>query len=170
MAAGYNRENLTAFVERSLVNLNTEAIDLLFEQTQKRGVGILARLPLSSGLLSGKMSAQSSFAADDHRLFNREGAAFDKGETFSGLDYQVGLEAVAAMRALVPEGQSMAHMALRWILMHPAISCAIPGGRRADQVAANVAAADLPALPDATLQALADIYARFAKPLVHQRW
>ncbi len=238
VAAGYNRENLTAFVERSLVNLNVDAIDLLqlhcpptdvfympevfgvlddlvaagklrhygvsvekveealkaieypgvqsvqiiynlfrqrpaellFEQTQKRGVGILARLPLSSGLLTGKMSAQSSFAADDHRLFNREGAAFDKGETFSGLDYNVGLQAVEAMRALVPEGQSMAQMALRWILMHPAVTCTIPGGRRADQVGDNVAAADLPPLPEATLQVLADIYARFAKPRVHQRW
>ncbi|OYT90480.1 MAG: aldo/keto reductase [Burkholderiales bacterium PBB3] len=237
-AAGYNRENLTAFVERSLTHLDTEAIDLLqlhcpptdayympevfgvlddlvaagklhhygvsvekveealkaieypgvqsvqiiynlfrqrpaellFEQTQKRGVGVLARLPLSSGLLSGKMSAQSTFEADDHRQFNREGAAFDRGETFSGLDFDVGLQAVDAMRALVPEGQSMAQMALRWIQMHPAVTCAIPGGKRAAQVAANVAAADLPALPDATLQALADIYARFAKPLVHQRW
>jgi len=89
--------------------------ELLFEQTQKRGVGILARLPLSSGLLSGKMNAQSTFGADDHRGFNREGAAFDKGETFSGLDFGVGLEAVEAMRPLVPAGMSMAQMALRWI-------------------------------------------------------
>jgi len=238
VASGYNRANLTAFVERSLVNLNTEAIDLLqlhcpptevfympevfgvlddlvkagklrhygvsvekveealkaiefpgvqsvqiiynlfrqrpaellFEQTQKRGVGILARLPLSSGLLSGKMSAQSTFAADDHRLFNREGAAFDRGETFSGLDFNVGLQAVDAMRPLVPEGQSMAQMALRWIQMNPAVTCSIPGGKRAAQVADNVAAADLPPLSDATMQALADIYSRYAKPLVHQRW
>lgn len=238
VAAGYNRENLTAFVERSLVNLNTEALDLLqlhcpptevfympevfgvldemvkagklrhygvsvekveealkaiefpgvqsvqiiynlfrqrpaellFEQTKKRGVGILARLPLSSGLLSGKLSADSTFAADDHRLFNREGAQFDRGETFSGLDYAVGLQAVEAMRALVPEGQSMAQMALRWIQMNPAVTCSIPGGRRAAQVADNVAAADLPALSAHTMQALAEVYARFAKSLVHQRW
>lgn len=238
LAAGYNRENLTAFVERSLVNLNTEALDLLqlhcpptevfympevfgvldelvkagklrhygvsvekveealkaiefpgvqsvqiiynlfrqrpaellFEQTQKRGVGILARLPLSSGLLSGKLSADSTFAADDHRLFNREGAQFDRGETFSGLDYAVGLQAVEAMRALVPEGQSMAQMALRWIQMNPAVTCSIPGGRRAAQVADNVAAADLPALSAHTMQALSEVYARFAKALVHQRW
>jgi aryl-alcohol dehydrogenase-like predicted oxidoreductase len=144
--------------------------ELLFEQTQKRGVGILARLPLSSGLLSGKMSSQSTFALDDHRMFNREGAAFDRGETFSGLDFNVGLQAVEAMRPLVPQGQTMAQMALRWIQMNPAVTCSIPGGKRADQVADNVAAADLPLLSDGQLQALADIYARFAKPLVHQRW
>ena len=133
-------------------------------------MGILARLPLSSGLLSGKLSADSTFAADDHRLFNREGAQFDRGETFSGLDYAVGLQAVEAMRALVPEGQSMAQMALRWIQMNPAVTCSIPGGRRAAQVADNVAAADLPALSAHTMQALAEVYARFAKSLVHQRW
>ncbi len=144
--------------------------ELLFAQTQKRGVGVLARLPLSSGLLSGKMNAQSAFAADDHRLFNREGAAFDRGETFSGLDFQVGLQAVDAMRALVPEGQSMAQMALRWIQMHPAVTCTIPGGKNPTQVADNVAAADLPPLEASTMQALAEVYERFAKPLVHQRW
>jgi aryl-alcohol dehydrogenase-like predicted oxidoreductase len=144
--------------------------ELLFEQTQKRGVGILARLPLSSGLLSGKMSAQSTFAEDDHRAFNREGAAFDKGETFSGLGFNVGLQAVEAMRPLVPQGQSMAQMALRWIQMNPAVTCSIPGGKRAAQVADNVAAADLSPLTDAAMQALADIYVRFAKPQVHQRW
>ena len=133
-------------------------------------MGILARLPLSSGLLSGKMHADSTFAADDHRQFNREGAAFDRGETFSGLDFGVGLQAVEAMRPLVPEGQSMAQMALRWIQMHPAVTCSIPGGKRASQVADNVAAADLPALPDATMAALDAIYTSFAKPLVHQRW
>ena len=238
VAGGYNRENLTAFVERSLTNLNTDALDLLqlhcpptdvyympevfgvlddlqkagklrhygvsvekveealkaiafpgvqtvqiiynlfrqrpadllFAETQKRGVGILARLPLSSGLLSGKMTADSHFEADDHRLFNRDGAAFDKGETFSGLDYAVGLQAVEAMRPLVPEGMTMAQMALRWIQMHPAVTCSIPGGKRATQVADNVAAADLPALSDSTMQALAAVYERFAKPLVHQRW
>ncbi|MDP3654866.1 MAG: aldo/keto reductase [Rhodoferax sp.] len=144
--------------------------ELLFEQTQKRGVGVLARLPLSSGLLSGKMGVQSAFAADDHRQFNREGAAFDRGETFSGLDFQVGLQAVDAMRALVPEGQSMAQMALRWIQMHPAVTCTIPGGKNPTQVVDNVAAADLPALDANTMQALAAVYERFAKPLVHQRW
>jgi len=144
--------------------------ELLFEQTQKRGVGVLARLPLSSGLLSGKLTKDSTFAADDHRQFNREGAAFDKGETFSGLDYNVGLQAVDALRPLVPEGQSMPQMALRWIQMHPAVTCSIPGGKRAAQVADNVAAADLPPLTDSTMQAIAGVYERFAKPLVHQRW
>jgi aryl-alcohol dehydrogenase-like predicted oxidoreductase len=116
------------------------------------------------------MTAQSTFAADDHRLFNREGAAFDRGETFSGLDFNVGLQAVEAMRPLVPNGLSMAQMALRWIQMHPSVTCSIPGGKRADQVADNVTAADLPPLSDVTMGALADIYARYAKPLVHQRW
>ena len=136
----------------------------------RRKVGILARVPLASGMLTGKLSAASAFAADDHRGFNREGAAFDKGETFSGLDFNVGLQAVEAMRPLVPAGQSMAQMALRWIQMHPAVTCTIPGGKTPTQVADNVAAADLPPLSDATMQALAGVYERYAKPLVHQRW
>ena len=238
VASGYNRENLRAFVERSLRNLETEAIDLLqlhcpptdvfympevfaaldemqqegklrhygvsvekveealkaiefpgvqsvqiiynlfrqrpadllFRETQARGVGILARLPLSSGLLTGKMTANTEFSADDHRLFNRQGEQFDRGETFSGLDYAVGLEAVEALRPWVPAGQSMAQMALRWIQMHPAVTCSIPGGKRAAQVQDNVAAATLPPLSDAAMAALDAIYQRYAKPLVHQRW
>jgi aryl-alcohol dehydrogenase-like predicted oxidoreductase len=121
-------------------------------------------------LLSGKMSAQSSFGEDDHRGFNREGAAFDKGETFSGLDFNVGLQAVEAMRPLVPAGMSMAQMALRWIQMHPAVTCTIPGGKNPTQVADNVAAADLPALSADTMAKLDAIYQQYAKPLVHQRW
>lgn len=238
VSEGYNRENLRAFVERSLSNLNVEALDLLqlhcpptpvyympevfgvldelqregklrhygvsvekveealkaiefpgvqsvqiiynilrqrpadllFKETQRKGVGILARLPLSSGLLSGKMTAQTAFAADDHRQFNRNGEAFDKGETFSGLDYAKGLEAVEALRAVVPEGMSMAQFALRWITMHPAVTCAIPGCKRAAQVADNVSAADLPALTDAQMAAVQTVYEQYAKPWVHHNW
>jgi len=238
VAGGYDRANLTAFVERSLVNLQVEAIDLLqlhcpptpvyympevfgvlddlvragklrhygvsvekveealkaieypgvqsvqviynifrqrpaellFRETLARRVGILARLPLSSGMLSGRLSAQSAFASDDHRSFNREGAAFDRGETFSGLAYDVGLQAVDALRPLVPPGWTMSQFALRWILMNEAVTCAIPGGRRPGQVDENMPAADLPPLSTETMAAVARVYADFARPQVHHRW
>jgi aryl-alcohol dehydrogenase-like predicted oxidoreductase len=150
--------------------LRQRPADLLFKETQRKGVGILARLPLSSGLLSGKMTAQTVFAADDHRLFNRNGEAFDKGETFSGLDYAKGLEAVEALRPIIPAGMGMAQFALRWITMHPAVTCAIPGGKRASQVTDNVSAADLPALNDAQMAAVQTVYEQHAKPWVHQCW
>ena len=146
------------------------AAEVLLPLAAQRRVGVLARLPLSSGMLSGKLTAHSQFSADDHRLFNREGAAFDRGETFSGLDYAAGLAAVDALRPLVPAGQAMAQLALRWILMHPAITCTIPGARRVDQVQDNVAAADLPALNPETLAGIAAVYDRHARPLVHTRW
>lgn len=238
VASGYDAGNLAAFVERSLRNLEVEALDLLqlhcpptpvyympevfdaldrlvqagklkhygvsvekveealkaieypgvqsvqiiynvfrqrpaerlFRLCQERRVGILARLPLSSGLLSGRMSRESRFAAEDHRHFNREGAAFDKGETFSGLDFETGLRAVEALRPLVPPGQTLAQFALRWILMEEAVTCAIPGGRRPAQVEENMAAADLPPIPAGTMQRVREIYDAFAKPQVHQRW
>jgi aryl-alcohol dehydrogenase-like predicted oxidoreductase len=116
------------------------------------------------------MSARSTFAADDHRNFNREGAAFDKGETFSGLPFEAGLAAVEALRPLVPHGQSMAQFALRWVLMSPAVTCAIPGGRTPAQVEDNTAAADLPPLPPSTMEAIARIYAADVAPHVHDRW
>jgi aryl-alcohol dehydrogenase-like predicted oxidoreductase len=136
----------------------------------QRRVGVLARLPLSSGMLTGKLTAQSQFASDDHRHFNREGAGFDRGETFSGLDYATGLQAVEELRPVVPPGWTLAQLALRWILMNPAVTCAIPGGRRPEQVQDNVAAADLPDLSPATLAAMATVYDRLARPLVHTRW
>jgi aryl-alcohol dehydrogenase-like predicted oxidoreductase len=237
-AAGYNRENLTAFVERSLKNLETEALDLLqlhcpptevfympelfgilddlkqagklkhygvsvekveealkaieypnvqtvqiifnifrqrpkdlfFTEAQRRKVGILARVPLSSGMLTGKFTQDSSFEKDDHRDFNREGEEFDRGETFSGVDYDTGLEAVDELRPLVPAGMSMTQMALRWILMFPAVTCAIPGGKRVDQVNENVKAADLPVLPDESMSAIETIYNQKIQPLVHHYW
>jgi aryl-alcohol dehydrogenase-like predicted oxidoreductase len=150
--------------------LRQRPAERFFAEAEARGVGILARLPLSSGLLTGKLTNATSFAPDDHRQFNREGAAFDKGETFSGLDYATGLEAAEALRPLVPEGQTMAQMALRWILMQPAVTCCIPGARRVAQVSDNMAAADSPPLSEATMRAIEDVYRRFAKPHVHARW
>ncbi len=238
VTAGYNRANLTAFVERSLGNLETDAIDLLqlhcpptdvyyrpevfgilddlvkagklrfygvsverveeglkaleypgvqsvqiiynlfrqrpadlfFPEAARRRVGILARVPLSSGLLAGKITRQTQFAPDDHRAFNRHGEAFDRGETFSGVDYEVALAAVEAIRPLVPPGATMAQLALRWILMAEAVTCAIPGAKRPDQVDDNVAAADLPPLSDATMKALRGIYQRSIRDQVHQLW
>ncbi len=238
LAAGYNRQNLTAFVERSLRNLQTEAIDLLqlhcpptevyyspetfgvlddlvqagklryygvsvekveealkaieypnvqsvqiifnilrqrpaelfFKEALRRQVGILARVPLASGLLTGKLSANSGFAADDHRAFNRHGAAFDRGETFSGVDYDTGLQVVEALRALLPAGMSMSQFALRWILMSEAVTCAIPGAKRPSQAEENVCAADFPPLSDATMQAIETIYNQRIRALVHHYW
>ncbi|MBN2196333.1 MAG: aldo/keto reductase [Polyangiaceae bacterium] len=235
---GYGRENLTAFVERSLENLATDALDLLqlhcpptdvyyapevfgilddlvvagkiryygvsverveealkaieypnvqtvqiiynlfrqrpadrfLDEARRREVGVLARLPLSSGMLAGKMTRERSFAEDDHRRFNRSGAAFDRGETFSGVDFEAGLAAVEALRPLVLPGVPMAAWAIRWILMHPGVSCAIPGAKRPDQIEENVSAADLPPLDDTTMAALSAIYDERIRPLVHQFW
>ncbi len=144
--------------------------DLFFEQAARKKVGILARVPLASGLLSGKLERDSQFAADDHRQFNRHGEAFDRGETFSGVDYETGLAAVEELRGLVPEGVSMAQFALRWILMHDAVSCAIPGGKRPSQVRDNCAASELPALPEAAMAAVKAIYDARIRGSVHQRW
>lgn len=238
LAEGYNRSNLTAFVERSLQNLGVEAIDLLqlhcpptqvyympevfgilddlvaagkiryygvsvekveealkaleypnvqsvqiifnmfrhrpaellFEQAMKRKVGILARVPLASGLLTGKLRADSTFAPDDHRAFNRHGEAFDQGETFAGVDYAVGLQAVEALKAICPAGMTMTQFALRWILMFEAVTCAIPGAKRPAQVEENAAAADFPPLPAAVMEQVSAIYNRYIREQVHHRW
>jgi aryl-alcohol dehydrogenase-like predicted oxidoreductase len=144
--------------------------ELFFREARRRRVGILARLPLSSGMLTGKLTRSSVFSPDDHRSFNRHGESFDRGETFSGLDYEKGLEAVEALRPLAPAGATLAQMALRWILMFPEVTCAIPGGRRASQVEENIAAAGLPPLSANTMAAIAAIYDRLVRPAVHQRW
>jgi aryl-alcohol dehydrogenase-like predicted oxidoreductase len=238
LAAGYTRQNLTAFVERSLKNLEVEALDLLqlhcpptevyympqvfdilddlvkdgklryygvsvekveealkaieypnvqtvqiifnifrqrpldlfFGEAQRRKIGILARVPLSSGMLTGKLTQTSTFQEDDHRLFNRRGESFDRGETFSGLDYETGLQAVDELRALVPAGTTMAQMALCWILMSPAVTCAIPGAKRPAQVEENVKAADLPALSEETMTQVRAIYDRLVRPQVQHYW
>jgi aryl-alcohol dehydrogenase-like predicted oxidoreductase len=141
-----------------------------FARAKQKQVGILARVPLASGLLTGKLRSDSTFAADDHRNFNRHGEAFDIGETFSGVDYNVGLEAVEEMRALLPAGVSMSQFALRWILMFDAITCAIPGGKRPEQVADNCQASDLPPLSNEVMRGVRRIYDEKIRPLVQSRW
>jgi aryl-alcohol dehydrogenase-like predicted oxidoreductase len=144
--------------------------ELFFAQAKLKQVGILARVPLSSGLLTGKFRADTQFDADDHRNFNRQGQRFDAGETFSGIDYDVALSAVEEMRAIVPAGVSMSQLALRWILMFDAITCAIPGGKRPSQVADNARASALPPLTPETMAGIRSIYDGKIRPLVHQLW
>ena len=144
--------------------------ELFFREAAARDVGIIARVPLASGLLSGKMTAQTAFAEDDHRHYNRTGGAFDIGETFSGVPYEVGLGAVDEVRTLVPDGWTMAQTALRWILMWDAVSTAIPGAKNAAQAADNAAAADLPPLDAATMTHLEGLYRERIAPFVHDRW
>jgi aryl-alcohol dehydrogenase-like predicted oxidoreductase len=144
--------------------------ELFFAEAQKRKVGILARVPLASGLLSGKITRESKFAKDDHRNFNRHGEEFDRGETFAGVDFETGLNAVEELKSFVPEGAALAQLALRWILEFPAVTCAIPGAKRPAQVAENIAASDLKPLSKAALKKIGAIYTGQIKPLVHQHW
>jgi aryl-alcohol dehydrogenase-like predicted oxidoreductase len=144
--------------------------ELFFELAKKHQMGILARVPLASGLLTGKMKANTSFSSDDHRNFNRYGEAFDVGETFSGVDYDMGLEAVEKIRRLVPEGASMAQFALRWILMFEAVTLAIPGARNVQQAQDNALAADMPAFSAEVMEATRQIYDEYIRDQVHQRW
>lgn len=143
---------------------------LFFEEAKKRGVGTIVRVPLASGLLSGKITADTKFAADDHRLFNRHGEAFDVGETFGGVPFEVGLQAVEELRKLVPAGEAMAAFALRWILMADAVSVVIPGARNAAQAKGNAVASDLPPIPADVMAASREIYTRLIAPHVHHRW
>ena len=144
--------------------------DLFLAEAARRGVGVIVRVPLASGLLTGKLSRNSTFAADDHRNFNRHGEAFDVGETFAGVPFEVGLDAVDELRGLVPDGATMAQMALRWILMHDAVSTVIPGARNPEQAQANAAAAGLPRLSEETMARIDRIYADRIRPHVHDRW
>lgn len=144
--------------------------DLFFRLAVDRNVGIIARVPLASGLLTGKMSASSTFGSDDHRQYNRHGEAFDVGETFSGVPFDVGLDAVDELRPLVPGGASMAQWALRWILMFDAVSVVIPGAKNPAQAVANAEATGMGALSDADMAAVRDVYDRTIRPHVHQRW
>jgi len=143
---------------------------VFFEQAKRRKVGILARVPLASGMLTGRLTRESQFAADDHRNFNRHGEAFDVGETFSGVDFDLALEAVEELRKVVPPGMTMTQFALRWILMFDAVTCAIPGGKRPEQVQENCAASDMPQLSDEALAAVRQIYDSKIRAGVHQRW
>jgi len=238
VAEGYTREILNAFVERSLINLEADTLDLvqlhcpptgiyyspeifdmlddmvregkilhygvsvekveeaikalaypnlqsvqiifnifrqrpaelLFDLARRQRVGIIARVPLASGLLSGKMTVESRFSDDDHRHFNARGEHFDVGETFSGVDFRVGLEAVERIRPLVPQGATMAQLALRWILMFDAVACAIPGARNAVQACENAEASALPSLDDWSMEEMRSLYDGMIRAGVHQRW
>lgn len=238
VTGGYNAANLRAFIERSLLNLETDSLDLVqlhcpptevyyrpevfgalddlvgegkiryygvsvekveealkaieypnvqsvqiifnifrqrpadlfFAEAARKRVGILARLPLSSGMLTGKMKPDTAFESDDHRAFNREGAAFDKGETFSGIDYAAQLGAVDRLRSIVPAAMTMTQFALRWILMFDAVTCAIPGAKNALQVEENISAANFPPFGEDVMRAVEDLYSSRIKPLVHQYW
>jgi aryl-alcohol dehydrogenase-like predicted oxidoreductase len=235
---GYNRENLTSFIDRSLRNLKTDSLDLLqlhcpptqvyympevfgilddlvtagkiryygvsvekveealkaieypnvqsvqiifnmfrhrpaelfFEQAKKRNVGVLARVPLASGILTGKFKKDSRFAADDHRNFNRQGNTFDRGETFSGVDFDISLKAVDELSHACPAGTNLAQFALRWILMFDAVTCAIPGAKRKEQAEENVGAVDLPPLSEESMAEVRAIYDRHIRKYVHQYW
>lgn len=144
--------------------------EAFFAAAKAANVAIITRVPLASGLLTGKITAQSTFAADDHRAFNRHGEAFDVGETFSGVPFEAGLEAVEALRLLVPAGASMAQFALRWIMMEEAVSVVIPGARTPEQALGNAAAADLAPLTPDEMDAARDIYQTHIAPHVHHRW
>jgi aryl-alcohol dehydrogenase-like predicted oxidoreductase len=144
--------------------------EVFFAEAKKKQVGILARVPLASGLLTGKLKKDSQFEADDHRNFNRHGEAFDVGETFSGVDYNVALDAAEEVRRLLPSNVSMSQFALRWILMFDAVTCAIPGGKRSNQVAENAAASGLPSFSAYQMDAIRALYASKIKQLVHYRW
>ena len=142
--------------------------ELFFPRARERNVGIIVRVPLASGLLTGKLRKDSQFGASDHRAFNRNGERFDKGETFSGVDYETGLAAVEELKALF--GDDLPQYALRWVLMFPEVSCVIPGASRVEQAAANIRAAELPPLTRQQMEGVKRIYDKRIKPLVHQLW
>ncbi len=144
--------------------------ELLFREATAKNIGIIARVPLASGLLTGKMNRDTRFAADDHRTFNRKGQAFDQGETFAGMDFVNGLKAVEDLKRLLPSGMTMPQFALRWILMHEAVSCAIPGAKRPAQVEENCRASGMPRITGAVMRHIRDIYEKYAMPDVHHRW
>jgi len=237
-AEGYNRKNLTSFVERSLINLNTNVIDLIqlhcpptqvyympevfgilddlvkegklfyygvsvekveealkaieypnvqsvqiifnmfrqrpaelfFEQAKKKKVGVLARLPLSSGMLTGKFTEDSKFEDADHRKFNRQGEAFDKGETFSGVDFDLSLKAVEELKSICPKKISMAQFALKWILMFDEVTCAIPGAKKKNQVEENIASINYPSLSNELMKKINAVYEKFIKDSAHHCW
>jgi aryl-alcohol dehydrogenase-like predicted oxidoreductase len=144
--------------------------ELFFAEAQRRDVGVIVRVPLASGLLSGKFGRETAFAADDHRAFNRHGEEFDAGETFSGVDYELGLEVVDELRELVPEGATLAQLALRWILSFDAVSTVIPGAKTPEQARQNAAAAALADLPEPTMRRIEELYRDRIAPQVHHRW
>ncbi|MDI5899234.1 aldo/keto reductase [Flavobacterium yafengii] len=144
--------------------------ELFFKEALKRDVGIIARVPLASGLLTGKFNAKTTFNTQDHRNFNRNGEAFDKGETFSGINYELGLKAVEELKALFPESTNLAPIALQWILGFDEVSCIIPGASNESHVLSNLSVYDLPKLTYEKIAAMNEIYERYIKPEVHQLW
>jgi aryl-alcohol dehydrogenase-like predicted oxidoreductase len=144
--------------------------ELFFKEALKRDIGIIARVPLASGLLTGKFNAKTTFDVHDHRNFNRNGAAFDKGETFSGINYELGLKAVEELKALFPEATNLAPIALQWILNFDEVSCIIPGASNESHVLSNLSVYDLPKLTYEKTAAMNEIYERYFKPEVHQLW
>ncbi|GAA2654003.1 oxidoreductase [Paractinoplanes durhamensis] len=160
----------TASVQIILNAFRLKPLERVLPAAAAAGVGIIARVPLASGLLSGRYDEHTTFAADDHRNYNRQGAAFDVGETFSGVDFATGLEAVRRLRPLIPAGATMAQFALRWILDQPGVTVVIPGARNPEQARGNAAAAALAPLPAETLQAVTDVYDELIRPAVHSKW
>jgi aryl-alcohol dehydrogenase-like predicted oxidoreductase len=159
-----------ASVQIILNALRFKPLDQVLPAAAAAGVGIIARVPLASGLLSGRYDEHTTFAADDHRNYNRHGEAFDVGETFSGVDFATGLEAVRRLRPLVPEGATMAQFALRWVLDQPGVTVVIPGARNPEQARNNAAAAGLDPLPPATLDAVRAVYDDLIRPQIHDKW
>ncbi|MFD6993386.1 aldo/keto reductase [Streptomyces sp. NPDC059943] len=159
-----------ASVQIILNPFRLKPLEEVLPAAREAGVGIVARVPLASGLLSGKYTKDTVFAADDHRSFNRHGEAFDQGETFSGIDYDTGLAAAVEFSELAPEGATPAQTALRWIIQQPGVSSVIPGARSVEQARANAAAAALPPLTGATLDAVRDLYDRRVRAEIHHRW
>ncbi|QHY93828.1 General stress protein 69 [Streptomyces sp. S4.7] len=159
-----------ASVQIILNPFRLKPLEAVLPAALEAGVGIVARVPLASGLLSGKYTKDTVFAADDHRSFNRHGEAFDQGETFSGIDYETGLAAAVEFSELAPEGATPAQTALRWIIQQPGVSSVIPGARSVEQARANAAAASLPPLSGATLDAVSDLYERRVRAEIHHRW
>ncbi|MEU7742353.1 aldo/keto reductase [Nonomuraea sp. NPDC049158] len=159
-----------ATVQIILNAFRLKPLEAVLPAAAEAGVGIIARVPLASGLLSGRYDEHTRFSDDDHRAFNRHGEAFDVGETFSGVDYDTGLRAVARLKPLVPEGMTTAQFALRWIIDQPGVSVVIPGARDARQAGANAAAAGLPGLTEETRAAVTAVYDELIRPQVHDRW
>ncbi|NJQ16205.1 aldo/keto reductase [Streptomyces bohaiensis] len=160
----------TASVQIILNPFRLKPLERVLPAAEAAGVAIIARVPLASGLLSGRYTEETTFAPEDHRTYNRKGEAFDQGETFSGVDYETGVRAAREFAALAPEGATPAQTALRWIIQQPGVTTVIPGARNAEQALANAAAAELPPLPDETLAAVAELYDREIRGQVHHRW
>jgi aryl-alcohol dehydrogenase-like predicted oxidoreductase len=159
-----------ATVQIVLNAFRLKPLERVLPAAREAGVGIIGRVPLASGLLSGRYDSSTAFGADDHRTYNRHGEQFDMGETFSGVDFETGLEAVRRLAPLVHEGVTMAQWALRWVLDQPGVSVAIPGARNAEQARANAAAAALPPLSGDDLTAVRAVYDELIRPSVHARW